>query len=267
MGPVVTLMVAGRPITFQTRIEGCKPPYVPKAQPGVCPGAKRARKGASAIAKAVVGRKKAVSDSKVSEKAERDKIAKQLVLRMAAGEKFDVEPDQVPSLLEALDGAPPMNLAHMQIKGDSNKNLFQHHLRDIPRDQMPALPDTVAGMMPIIQELGRRGIKVTLDDDVDPRTLQATQSELSAPKVAKMAGFMKNGWKPGGAMIVSREGAIGDGHHRWAGAAMAATLHEQGVPGYKPVRVTVLRVDTPIDDLLKVMNEYSGPRKGIEEKP
>jgi hypothetical protein len=41
VGPVVTLMVAGRPLTFSTRVEGCMPPKVAVPQPGVCPGTKR----------------------------------------------------------------------------------------------------------------------------------------------------------------------------------------------------------------------------------
>ena len=265
-GPKVTLMVAGKPITFTQRVEACMPPHVSIPKPGPCPGSKRARKAAKSVAKAVVGRKKAVADTAQAQAAERKKMAKQLMIRMAAGEKFEIDPAGVPDLLEELNGAPPMNMAAMQISGENNKNLFQHHLRDIPRDQMPALPDNVADLMPLVQELGRRGVKAELVE-LDPRDIQATQSQLSAPKVAKMAGFMKNGWKPGGAMIVSRENALGDGHHRWAGAAMAAIMHEQGVEGFKPVKVTALKVDLPIDDLLAVMNEFSGPRKGLDEKP
>lgn len=259
-GQQVTLIVAGKPLTFThgaDRVEACLPPHVPVPRKGPCKG-----HGELDKLKKSVKRAQAVS----SDRAARKNLAKQYMIRMAAGEKFDVDPKDAPDLIEALNGAPPMNLAHVQITGKGNEHLFQRPLRDIPRDQMPALPDTVEGLVPLIHELGRRGVKVELID-VDPRTLQATQSELSAPKVAKMAGFMKSGWKPGGAMIVSRELALGDGHHRWAGASMAALLHEQGVPGYQPVQAKALKIDLPIDDLLKVMNEFSGPRKSITEAP
>lgn len=266
MSEVVTLFLAGKPLTFTTRVEGCKPPYVPRAQPGVCPGSGKAKKSAGKIAKAVVGRKKAVAESQATDKAERTKKAYQAVIKIAAGEKFSAEPDLMPEILEILKDVPPMNLKMMQVEGKGNENLFQHALRDIPRDKMPALPDTVEGLQPLMDELTRRGVKFELVD-VDPRELQAIQTELSAPKVAKMAGFMKNGWKEGGAMVISKEGAVGDGHHRWAGAAMAAMLHAQGVEGYKPVRVKALKIDLGVDDMLAIMEEFSGPKKSIKEAP
>lgn len=267
----MTLMVAGRPLTFTSRIEGCKPPYISKAQPGVCPGsgkAKKAAKGARGIAKAVVGRKKAVAEQKESRAAEKAKKAAEQVDKLGRGEKFDAHPEDMEALMEMLrgDDIPPMNLAKMQVLGDANKNMFQHHLRDIPRKEMPTVPGTVAEMMPLIQELSRRGIKVELVE-MDPREIQMVQSELSAAKVAHMTHSMRNGWMPGGATVISRENALGDGHHRFAGAAMAAVLHEQGVPGYKPVKIMALKVDLPVDELLAVLNEHSGERKGLDEKP
>jgi hypothetical protein len=203
------------------------------------------------------------------EKAARARLAKQLTVRLAAGERFDAEPDVVADMFtrEITPDSPPMNLALMGVRGEGNENLFNKPLRDIPRDQMPALPDTVAGLIPMIQELGRMGVKVDLVDNLDPREIKPVQTELSAPKVAKLAGYMREGWKPGGAMIISRENGLGDGHHRWAGAAVAAMLHQQGVKGYKPVGVTALKVDLPIDDLLAVMEKFSGPKKSINEKP
>ena len=65
MGPVVTLMVAGKPLTFntRTRVEACMPPHVSTPKPGPCPGSKRASKGAKAIVKAIGGRKKATAES------------------------------------------------------------------------------------------------------------------------------------------------------------------------------------------------------------
>lgn len=198
---------------------------------------------------------------------ERQKLAKQFVERMGAGEKFSVEPGMVPHLLKEMDGGDAVNMAMMQLKGRGNGNLFQKHMRDIPRDQMPALPDNVHDLQPFMDALVARNVKFELVH-MNPKVIGATQSQLSGPKVAKLAGFMtKGGWKPGGALIVSKENALLDGHHRWAGAAMASIQHELGVPGAQPVNVMALKVDLPIDELLKIGEEFSGPKKALGEAP
>jgi len=267
-----TLIIAGRPVTFRAgqRVEACLPPHVPSPRPGPCPGGKKARKAADLIKKAVSGRGRAVADTKAAKAAQRKKLAAELTDKLARGEGFEADADVVAEMFgggHITPDSPPMNMAKMGVKGPGNENLFNKPLRDIPRDKMPALPDTVAGLIPLIQELGRRGIKAELIDGMDPRKIKPVQTELSAPKVAKLAGFMKQGWKPGGAMIISRENGLGDGHHRWAGASVARMLHEQGVEGYNPVGVTALKVDLPIDDLLAIMEEFSGPKKSLTEKP
>jgi hypothetical protein len=278
-------MVAGKPLTFtpEVRVEACKKFKIGgRYPPGPCPGEGKPGKdggGGTTVKKPGVKAIPRGGDivKRASELAERKRVVGQYLKDLShdngkdengddkpKGRKFTAKPEYMPELMRQLDGGHPTNLAHMQIEG--HKNLFQHSLRDIPRDQMPALPDNIAELMPFIQELGRRGVKVELVD-IDPKDIQATQTQLSAPKVAKLARLMKNGWKEGGAILLSRENALGDGHHRWAGAAMASMLHEQGVPGYKPMRPKALKVDLPIDDLLAIMNEFSGPRKGLDEKP
>lgn len=252
----------------------CLPPGDDHApHPGPCKGWKRKPKAGDPAKDAPKSAPKSRKPAAGS-KAERDQIARQLIIRMAAGERFDIKPDGVPDLMAALSAAdaPPINLAQLHISGPGNENLFDRPLRDIPRENMPALPDNVPGLVPFIQGLSRmrdkngNPIRVELVE-IDPREIQATQSELSGPKVAKMAGFMKSGWKPGGAAIVSGENALLDGHHRWAGASVAALMYDQGVEGYSPVKMQVLRVDLPIDELLQIAEQFSGPKKGLGEKP
>lgn len=264
VGPVVTLMVAGKPLTFSTRVEGCLPPHVSVPTPGPCPGGKRARKGAQAVKRAVIGRRKAVADRATEDKVERVRKAYQAVLDIAMKEDTEVEPDLMPDIAEILKTVKPMNLKHLQIKGKGNENLFQHALRDIPRDQMPALPDTVEKLKPLMEELTQRGVKFEIVE-IDPRELQAIQTELGAHKVAKLAEAMKGGWSQDGVMVISKDKAVGDGHHRWAAAALASMLHEQGVPGYKPMKVRALQIDLDVDDMLAVMEKYSGPKKSMTE--
>lgn len=267
----VTLNLAGRPLTFETgtRVEGCMPPHVSVPKPGPCPGGKRAKKGATAIAKAVIGGRKAIADTKAAKDAARKKLAKELALKLAKGEGFEADPDVVAEMFTSQINAdsPPMNLAKMGINGPGYENMFNNPMRDIPRKEMPAMPPTVDKLIPLIHDLGAMGIDVELIEDVDPRTLRPVQTELSAPKVAFLADKMKDGWMKGGAIIVSEEDGIGDGHHRWAASALARMKYEQGVPGYKPMNVTVLKVKTPLDKLLPILQKHSGERKGLDEKP
>lgn len=274
----VTLTILGKPVNFaldECRLEACKTQG--KNPDGSWPrgkciikkdedGGGKKRGPRSAIQKTVARARRAVTSKKKQQAEERKQLAQQLKVKMAAGEKFQIEADMMPEMMEVLKGAEPMNLAMMDVKGENNKNLFQHHLRDIPRKDMPALPATVAGMMPLIAELHRMGVEVEIVE-MDPRELQYTQSELSAAKVAKMQENMKGGFMPGGGLLASEEYAIADGHHRAAGAAAASLMHELGVPGYSPVNVTVVRAKMPIDDLLAVAQRYSGERKSIAETP
>lgn len=50
--PNVTLVILGRPVTFTTRVEGCRPPHVAIPHPGPCKGTGRLRKTGKPKAKA-----------------------------------------------------------------------------------------------------------------------------------------------------------------------------------------------------------------------
>lgn len=187
------------------------------------------------------------------------------VLRLAAGEKVKLSPEEVPALARAIrqinwkrsKGAPDVtfNFSNLQVTGEGNENAFQRHLRDRPRSTMPQLPTgttesdkTKSGKSMADWEdyLTSQGVKFEYTE-MDPRQLVASQSELSGPKVAKMFGFMDSGWKPGGVMIVARSGgewAVVDGHHRWAGAVLQS-IARGGTFG-----VRTMTIDADIDDLL-----------------
>lgn len=305
MAEKITLMIAGRPLTFmsEARIEGCVRGNVtsrgpcPKKGPLKPTGAiksigKIAKLGGKAIAKASEGRKRADAEHEAGAKAaERKKLARQLMIRMQAGEKFEIAPEDYPALIETagdpdtvkslenewlaawekdprnkgkeIPKPPPFNLALGQVTGKGNEMLFDKPLRDIPRDEMPALPDNVKDLIPFMSALTKAGVEFEIVEDLDPRDIRSVQSQLSMPHVAKITGFMKPGWKEGGLMILSKENALGDGHHRWAAAVSAAMLHQQGVKGFSPVKVQALRVNLPIDELLPIMQEHSGTRKSI----
>lgn len=180
-------------------------------------------------------------------------------LRTLAGrEKTTIGPDEIDGLMTATAKVkpPPYNLSKLKVSGPGNENLFQRHLRSRPRDTMPQLPTglgeegaTSGGktMEQFEQFLSDKGVGWEYGK-MDPRELVASQSELSGPKVAKLYGFMKaGGWKPGGVMIIAKNGdewAVVDGHHRWAAAAGVSIAN-----GGK-FDVDVLKIDASIDDVL-----------------
>jgi hypothetical protein len=58
--------------------------------------------------------------------------------------------------------------------------------------------------------------------EVDQRQLVMTQNQLDSKKVGVIyTAIMDGGWWMESVLIASREGAILDGHHRWAAAAAA----------------------------------------------
>ncbi|HCT77813.1 MAG TPA: hypothetical protein DGT23_14725 [Micromonosporaceae bacterium] len=166
--------------------------------------------------------------------------------RLLKGEKVRADPSIMDDLMERIkESGELFNFARLNVSGKGNGNLFQRHLRDRPRETMPQLPtETGADMDQFMDFLKAKGVGFEFGT-IDPRKLVASQSELSGPKVAKLYGFMReDGWKPGGTMIISRDGAVIDGHHRWAGAA-AASIARGGT-----MEVTVMKIDADLDDIL-----------------
>lgn len=173
-----------------------------------------------------------------------------------SGKGASVSGEQLGALLDELRQRDAINLARLDVTGKGNENLFTHHVRDIPRSEMPQLPSTVDGVQGFIDELAKRGVSAKITQR-DPRTMVMTQSELDSKKVAKLAGFMqKDGWQEGGILLMSTDGSILDGHHRWAGASAA-------VAAGKDMKVTALEIDLPIDPLLEIAQTMSGPRVGL----
>jgi hypothetical protein len=173
-----------------------------------------------------------------------------------SGKNATISGEHLGGLLDELRKRDAVNLAHLDVTGKGNENLFTKHVRDIPRSAMPQLPANVDGIKPFMDELAKRGINAKITQR-DPRTMVMTQSELDSKKVAKLAGFMQaDGWQEGGILLMSTDGSILDGHHRWAGASAA-------VAAGKDMKVTALEIDLPIDPLLEIAQTMSGPRVGL----
>lgn len=121
------------------------------------------------------------------------------------------------------------------------ENLFARCATDIPRSDMPRVPGDAEHLRTFTQLLDDRGLGHTIEH-VNPTLLHATQSELDGRFVASIA----SDWDPdrAGMLIVSREGAVLDGNHRWAAACVRRADDAT-------CAVTILRVDAPIDVLLE----------------
>ncbi len=63
--------------------------------------------------------------------------------------------------------------------------------------------------------------KAWVKELVDPSNLTPVQSEMSMPSIAGMIGsWMKGVWDPCQSPILSADGYVIDGHHRWAACAL-----------------------------------------------
>jgi hypothetical protein len=205
-----------------------------------------------------------------------------LVGKMMAGGKVTLSSDQLPIMLSSLKaGVEPVNLEHVQIAGPGNENLFsktsldaaqtkqlsenlwpdkQPPLDHLPREAMPVIPSDAETTQKFADFLGAQGLKAEYTT-LDPRQLTATQDELNGVKVAQIHEVMKSDPDKiaSQAIVVDRNGAVLDGHHRWAAEAAYAVTH----PDFK---VPVLRVDTDIATLLTAGEKFD-QAQGIEHKP
>ena len=117
----------------------------------------------------------------------------------------------------------------------------------IERKDMPQLPDDV--IPSFLKKFQDRGVSVK-KGTMAVGQLKATQKEINAEKVMGMVNAYREGSydpskKP---IIVSKDGYVLDGHHRWA-----SMLHDD--PGNK---MRVYQVDTDIKTLLKEANNHEG---------
>lgn len=122
----------------------------------------------------------------------------------------------------------------------------------IPRAKMPQLSDEVTDKF--IQALRDRGIKI--EEGIEHvGNLKATQGEINAEKVTGMITAIGEGkYDPSGKpFIVSRDGYVLDGHHRWASMLLLDPDN----------RMKVMKVDMDAKDLVNEANSF----EGVEQAP
>ena len=127
------------------------------------------------------------------------------------------------------------------------------------RDQMPQLGSN--DLPRYIDHLRGQGVTVTTTR-IDPASLKPIQSEVSSSKVGGMLGSMRDGTMRDGNIVITRDGYVLDGHHRW-GAATALSFERPNV------QVGAVQIGMDAKDLLPHALEWTGSqgiaRAGITE--
>jgi hypothetical protein len=179
--------------------------------------------------------------------------------RLANGQSSRVAPERVAGVLEATADGPTANLERLHVNGEPN--MFDRHLTDFSRSEMPQVTPEAGVMARYHEHLRSKGIKMR-EEEVDPRTLTASQNELDAAKVGQICrAIRRDGRLPGAndRILVSREGGILDGHHRWA-AYCAAALESPDI------KIKVLRLNVDIHTAIGATLEFTR-KEGIAPKP
>lgn len=171
---------------------------------------------------------------------------------IAQDQPATIRREDIPATMTLLSEAPAeANLYNLKIVGGPDLTQGRNPADLVPRDQLPQAPS--ARKAEFVTEMRDRGLNVT-EDVVDPSTLTPMQNHLSAAKVGQMMGRMDAGTAKfddkKDRIIVSRDGYIMDGHHRYAAAALRTASG-------KPTKLTVYKVDANRDDLVGIMKAWN----------
>ena len=173
--------------------------------------------------------------------------------------------DSISSQADKDDPASLLDLGKLVVKVNG-KSIFgpKPGQRVIARSEMPQIPETHRERF--IEYLKAKDIS-TEDVGVDPLSLNPTQKDLNGPKVGGMlqgtrAAGPTDGLGTSDPILVTSDGFILDGHHRWAAKAVNA-MERDGVT------IPVTRINASIDDVLKIglaFDELHGiPLQGLDE--
>jgi len=201
----------------------------------------------------------------------------------ALGEGKHVElrtPDQVATLLDRLNElakeaeaagskAKNIDLCQLTVPGT---NLFCVESKGIPRVEMPQLkgipnsgspasdlPADKRGEVDIteayLERLRSSGVALT-EDEALASHLKATQNELNGGKVAGIMQAARAGEIDlNQSIVVSKDGYIVDGHHRWA--AKVALEHDGIDDPETDMKIPVVRVDQDILEILESSKQFA----------
>lgn len=146
------------------------------------------------------------------------------------------------------------DLTNLEIVGTK---LFTRDNLGIMRDEMPQVPRGAKDEF--LSEMKKRGIDVTREK-VSPKELHPIQAEISASKTGQIYRDLLNGGHKDSdkaRIVVSSDGYVIDGHHRWAASAFMSFKNS----GEK---IPVLRVDMTHMELIDVVRAWN---KALDIKP
>jgi len=205
------------------------------------------------------------------------------------GGDYEKERAVVKGIKSYLQTGENPNLCKVSVPGT---NLFCGDNQEVPREEMPQLKSKVVpgGKADEMVKAGKLKTdedgEVNLEDEflnsldaetteteVDVTKLKATQNFLNGHKISKFmnqlqhgdedSGFTDNLTKP---IIVSKDGYVLDGHHRWA----ALVAQDMANGGGSNVNMKVKMVDMGIKELLPKSQEVTKNMglqfKGVETK-
>lgn len=119
-----------------------------------------------------------------------------------------------------------------------------------------AMPQIRSAALPgFLKDLESRGVRIT-HEDVKANTLRATQATMHSPAIGDLAQSGKDVTAER-RIIISGDGFVLDGHHRWAAAHVRNPAS----------RVQVIRVHLPIGELLQEAHAHEGVEYALSAVP
>ena len=197
-----------------------------------------------------------VSDAKPVASHETAGTAEAAGKSLMAGESVTLNGSDLPALLDYMKSQDTIgNLVNCHIAG---KQLFDGSQYQLTRDQMPQIPNKFRDQF--VAEMEAKGVTFS-SSRVAPDSLKPVQVEISANKSGVLLDLMREGKLLGDndRLVVSQDGYVADGHHRWA-AAVGYACEKSGVD------IPILKVGLPLKELLGEMGEFN-QRESIAAKP
>ena len=121
--------------------------------------------------------------------------------------------------------------------------------KDIPRKLMPQIYDAAKFASLIKSKYGVKSHKKTMK----MTELKPSQNEINKDRVQSVIGAIKDGSLDKNPMVVSQDGYVVDGHHRWA-------AYKKHSPGTK---VPGLVIELPVKEALGLAIAVSPKREGF----
>lgn len=160
-----------------------------------------------------------------------------------------ISKEQVPEYVQGLlksDGTA--DLSTTTITGTP---FFAPNAGSLSRTDMPQVPTNRKAEF--IADVQKKGLSVS-HESVDPATLKPTQKDINGKSSAEIMqretarGDQAFSANPVGSIVVSSDGFVMDGHHRWAAASLSSTM--------RPTTISIIRIGSPQKELLGVMDKW-----------